>query len=208
MTETLRESASALMDNESTELELRRLQRDGASEGTDNWLSRQYATRDLIQNRAHQTCPDAVKSAIFAALEAEPAHRERRAAGAPAWVRPFTGLAVAASVCAAVLVGVGGANMVDTSLTGETGLVSATVQPAAPISGLGQARVIAAGQTGVVNVAYGPSTSPVATAAFEDANALAARRLYRYLQQHSEGAALNGSQGMMPMARVVNVEAR
>ena len=105
--------------------------------------------------------------------------------------RPLASFAVAASVFAVVLVG--------------SQFVGGGAGPADPVA------ADRASPTGMVNtlggsaVRAGYATTPLQRAApvpASDYNAIARERLERYMLQHTEEAALNAPQGMMPYARV------
>jgi sigma-E factor negative regulatory protein RseA len=204
MTEALREAASAFMDGESSELEYRRVLRDVADDGTRTWLVRQYAVRAVLRDRVERVCPTPVQDAVLAALAREPELSGRSqvtpavASGLPGWLKPVAGFAVAASVCAAVVLGSG-----VLSNGSPAGSVEMAERGAAPLPALGTSAVTRVGGSGqLMTVGFGPATARTALGDSAQSNAAAAERLRYYLVQHADRASINVSQGLMPLARV------
>lgn len=200
MNEQLRESLSSLMDGEASEQDIERvLESLQNPEVRSAWRNYNLARWGLGGGVGPGS--EELTGRIMAALDAEPAHSLQPRDEAPAEIRPvgawhrfsrpLASFAVAASVFAVVLVG--------SQFVGE---------------GAGQADPVAADRTsptGMVNtlggaaVRAGYATPPVqrmAPAPASDYNAIARERLQRYMLQHTEEAALNAPQGMMPYARV------
>ena len=200
MNEALRESASAFLDGEQSELELQRLLKGKDSDSARDWISRQYAVRAVIRNDRDTLSPVALQGNIFDALAAEPAHSTQAGArGAmPGWMRPVAGFAVAASVCAAVVFGVSGARL-DAIQSSEPAIAEAK-QPLAELPSSPRFNTFNDGN--LRTVGFG-DVAPVSLRE-SSVNAQTAERLNFYLRQHAERASLNSSQGMLPMARVVD----
>ena len=92
-----RESLSALLDGEASELESRRLLRDMTDEDAA-CLARWQLVSDLMQGHQAKPVPESFNARLMTALE-----EERH--GRPAWMHPVASLAVAASVAVATVVG-------------------------------------------------------------------------------------------------------
>lgn len=200
MNEQLRESLSSLMDGEASEQDIERvldnLQDPAVRSAWQNFNMARWSLSGGIGPGSEE-----LTGRIMSAVDAEPAYSLQPQGDAPleikpvgAWhrfSRPLASFAVAASVFAVVLVGsqfvgdgAGQADPVTADRTSPTGMVNT----------LGGAAVRA-----------GYATQPVqrvAPAPISDYNAIARERLQRYMLQHTEEAALNAPQGMMPYARV------
>lgn len=105
--EMLKESISALMDNQASELELRRIlkQLPEDPELAATWRRYQLASHLLHRSETALLKVD-LSSAISSAIEAEGAHSVVIQKTAAPWLRWATKSAVAASVALAVLIGV------------------------------------------------------------------------------------------------------
>ena len=99
MSKDIRESLSALMDGEASELELRRLLREDSGEVSELW-SRFHRQRSALHNEREFASMD-VSAGVRAALADELPHRQ---SALGQWRRPLGGLAVAASVAIIVAV--------------------------------------------------------------------------------------------------------
>ena len=197
MSEQMRESLSALMDDEANELEVQLVlsQIDSDEDLRCTWV-RYNIARDALSAQ-HFSLPSAdisagVREAI--AVESVPSSggslRERL-------LRPVASLAVAASVAATVVIG---------------GQQIASISGAAPYDG--QAVAASASPVGLVNslgattvrASYGTRPIPVLQPATRTAyRELARQRMEKYMQEHAEHAALNSPQGLIPFARVPEI---
>ena len=199
MSEKLRESLSALMDDEANELELQRLLKQVGDdpELRQTWV-RYSAVRSVVSGQ--QTAlhgldiSGSVRHAI--ASDSEPA-RGQADSGFKRFLRPVASFAVAASVAATVVIGgqqlaqVGG---VDPLGGGQS--LAAGVSPVGMINSLGASPVQASYGAAI------PVLKPATRRAYDE---LAQRRLHRYMQLHAEQAALNTPQGLLPYARVSQI---
>jgi len=198
MSEKLQESLSALMDGEANELELQRLLASSDNEDLRATWSRFNLVRGVTSGLDLAPIPGVDKGSDFAA-------RVRVAVGVDAggqtshWERvkrPFTSLAVAASVAAAVVVGGIQINGAD-SVAGSAA-VAANVSPVGFVNSPGATPV---------NASFGTQRLPkhVATSAqqYQD---LARKQMNRYMRQHAEQAALNSPQGLVPFVRASYTE--
>lgn len=196
MSNDLRESLSALMDGEVSELELRRILKD-ADAGAQAYWGRLHTQRSAMRGEPHFAALD-ISASVSAAIAREGAHSAKPVLE---WRKPLAGFAVAASVAALVVFGLGG----------NSG------QPSAPLVAGGQAPV-AAQEGGRVYLASPQASTGAVTASVSSAPGSVPRyqhvddqqsreRFERFLQQHTERAALNNGQGMVTYARLVSHEA-
>jgi sigma-E factor negative regulatory protein RseA len=202
MSERMRESLSALMDDEANELELERVL---ANIGSDDEL-RQAWTRYHLAGDAATGQPLAhidrdiskqVQAAIGAGISlddtgTESGFRQRV-------LRPLTSFAVAASVAATVVIG--GQQLAQVGAVGPHGgdqTVAASASPVGLVNSLGAT---------TVQASYGTQSIPVLQPATRTAyQELARQRMGRYMQEHAEHAALNSPQGLIPFARVPRIK--
>lgn len=197
MTEQLRESLSALMDDEANELELRRLlgQLGEDEELRQTWI-RYNLARSVISGQPVGRVSMDISQQVSAAVAEE---------GAPAsgvWqrmTRPLASFAVAASVMTVVVLG--GQQLYQAS--------APDAGAAAPVAATGVSAVGFVNSLGAVplRASYGnqamPELEPAARTAYRE---LARQRMYLYMQEHAEHAALNSPQGLIPFARVPHIE--
>ena len=197
MTEQLRESLSALMDDEANELELQRLlgQLGEGEELRQTWI-RYNLARSVISGQPVGRLSMDISQQVSAAIAAE---------GAPAsgvWqrmTRPLASFAVAASVMTVVVFG--GQQLFQ---AGEPDTGAAVPVAATGVSAVGFVNSLGAVP---MRASYGnqamPELEPAARTAYRE---LARQRMYFYMQEHAEHAALNSPQGLIPFARVPHIE--
>lgn len=199
--QTLQESLSALLDNETDELELRRLlavSDDGAMRAT--WARYQVARAVLHKDLLLPHLDLAAKVSAALAEDAAPA-----LAAPPVTARrlPWAGLgrvAVAASVTVAVLAGVRLYNQDDitsTQLAQNSGRSMLATQPL-------QGPAILAGYTPNAGVERGVQGNVARTAELTWQQ----QRLPAYVRQHAQQAAAAGGQTAVPYARAASLDAR
>lgn len=203
MSEQIRESVSALMDGEANELELERLlNQSQQSDVRSSWIRYQLASQAMRGDHGAHNLD--ISAAVMAAIEAEDAavdiadvaRRHRFSIGEV--LKPVASLAVAASVFAAVLVG--------SQLYGLAGAERGTdsaQQIATRNSPVGMVNTIGGA---AVNANYGaPAMKSGRRSQHAEYNRLARKQLQRYLLPHTDEAALNAPQGMMPYARLATL---
>lgn len=197
MTEQLRESLSALMDDEANELELERvLSRIGQDGELRNTWVRYQAVRAAASGQAVPSMDWDISTGVMAAIAEQTNPVSAR------WqrmLRPLGGLAVAASVAAVVVVG--GQQWYQTAQTAPALASQSAPAPALGfVNTLGGAPVQASlgGNSGAES-----ELTPAARTAYHE---LARQRMLMYSQQHAEQAALNTPQGLIPYARVPHIE--
>lgn len=191
--EALKESLSAVMDNEADELELRRVL--GASDDAElraSW-SRYQIARAVMHQELLEPRLD-IAAAVSAALanDGEPLARER--VRGP-W-RTVARLAVAASVTVAVLVGV---RLYNQDEIASTQLAQQAVQPAL-IGTQVQGPAMLAG--------FSAAGEQSAVALEESRSSWYRQRLPSYLRQHAQQAAMSAGEGALPYARAASLENR
>lgn len=197
MSEKLRESLSALMDDEANELELERVlsQIDQDEDLRQAW-SRFNSTRVVLAGQQTGLVQIDISRRVNAAL-----FEEQSATTSGRWqrmLRPVASFAVAASVAATVVVG--GQQLVQFSGgdSATTQALASGVSPIGFVNSLG-ARPL---QASYGNTSAVPALSPATRTAYAE---LARQRMKAYSQEHAEHAALNTPQGLIPFARVPQI---
>lgn len=192
--EALQESLSALMDNETDELELRRvLAASGEGEVRATWARYQVARavmhKELLEPRLD------LAAAVSAAFADEPA-----LAGSKPRL-PWRGLgrlAVAASVTVAVLAGVRMYNQDDLATTQLAQRDALPLLQARPLQG---PAVLAGYTTNSVVVPQGQGVT-------DAQQRWQQQHLPAYVRQHAQQAAFIGTQSALPYARAASLEGR
>ena len=195
MSEKMRESLSALMDNEANELELQRVLKQVGEDAElrQAWV-RYNAARTAMTGQATQQISLDISARVSAAIreEARPGLRDRL-------LRPVASFAVAASVAATVVIG--GQQLAQISSAedpyGSQAVATGVASPVGLVNTLGAMPVQASYGTQPV-----PVLQPTTGTAYQK---LARQRLDKYMQEHAEHAALNSPQGLMPFARVPEI---
>ncbi len=254
MSENLRQSLSALMDGEADELEVRRLlgelDKSGSGQGDTgqgeelrgSWSRYQRARSVMKNDHATSFSHIDLSQGLVAAIEQEPglatvqARGEQTPTGSlPAWLKPISGMAIAASVA---MITVFGVSQYQTLAPGQampsasTSVASVAQQPSAQLTNPSRLAAVSPASTSPTTRAVSPRTPSAGRllqlggeryampASYSSekvslsegiqqaqTNQLIARqRLDAYLLRHAEHAALNNSQGMMPLARVARFE--
>lgn len=200
MSETLRESLSALLDGEANELEFERVlsRISGDEELRTAWV-RYNLARDCLAGHRVQRLDVDISTAVSAAIGSD--QRTRKAADRASlpqrlW-RPVASFAVAASVAATVVIGGQQLAQVSERDPYEGPLVASGVSAVGMLNSLGATPV---------NASYGTRAVPVLEPATRTAyRRLADQRMQRYVQEHAEHAALNSPQGLIPFARIQDI---
>jgi sigma-E factor negative regulatory protein RseA len=196
MNERMRESLSALLDDEANELELERiLSQIGDDDDLRQTWVRYNATRATVSGHpvAHMGLDISTQVRLAIAEHNVPAGGLGRRL-----LRPLASLAVAASVAATVVIGgqqlaqIGGADAYSNSQS-----LAASASPVGMLNSLGAT---------TVQASYGTRSIPVLQPATRTAyQELARQRMQKYMQEHAEHAALNSPQGLIPFARVPQI---
>lgn len=186
MSKNLRESLSALMDGEASELEVRRLLRENDDSLTALW-GRFHRQRGALRDETGFADLD-VSASVRRALAAERPHR--RLLGD--WRKPLAGIAVAASVASVVVFGLGG----------PPGEQATTLADIAVEQG---GRVYLAAPTAPASGAVAANTAAGAVPAeLQMSDQQSRQRFEKLLRQHTEHAAFNSGQGMVSHARLAS----
>jgi sigma-E factor negative regulatory protein RseA len=201
MSETMRESLSALLDDEANELEIERIlsKITEDAELRQTWV-RYSAVRSVVSGQQTALHGLDISGSVRQAIAADDERAGDQADGGfKRFLRPVASFAVAASVAATVVIGgqqlaqVGGA---DPQGGGQS--LAAGVSPVGMINSLGASPVQASFGTRSV-----PVLQPAAGTAYQE---LARQRMQQYMQEHAEHAALNSPHGLIPFARVSRIE--
>lgn len=200
MNDKLRESLSALMDNEANEIELARI----LANSDDDVLRQTWSRYHLIgtvqrgESLGPVPVPGDFAAQVSAVISVEGAAKTHSARGIQGVLRPLVSFAVAASVAAVVVVGGQQLNSLDADNTDVPTALAGNVSPVGMVNTLGATPV---------NASYGtqplPSRQQANQQLYRD---LAGKQLQRYLPQHAQQAALNSPQGLVPYARAYWVE--
>lgn len=196
MSEQLRESLSALMDDEANELELQRLlkQLGDDSELRSTWV-RYNAARSAINGHEVSHLQLDISSRVREAIDSAPAPEQQSLR--QRLLRPVASFAVAASVAATVVMGGQQLAQVSEQDPYGAGTVASGASPVGLVNSLGATTVRASYGTEAV-----PVLQPAARTAYKE---LARQRMEMYMQEHAEHAALNSPHGLIPFARVPEI---
>jgi len=201
MTERMRESISALLDDEANELELERVLSQIADdeELRQSWV-RYNAVRASISGQHVAQINVDISHRVRSAIAAE----QGDAVGSGAnrslkerLMRPVASLAVAASVAATVVIGGQQLAQIGGSSYGDDQALAAAASPVGLVNSFGASSVRASYGTQAI-----PVLQPATRTAYQE---LARQRMNRYIQEHAEHAALNSPQGLIPFARVPQI---
>ncbi|WP_373185480.1 RseA family anti-sigma factor [Halopseudomonas sp.] len=197
--ESLRESLSALMDNEADELEVRRVLKASGDDSSlrSDWARLQTA-RALMHKEPWQGNVD-LSAGIAAAIANDPDPAAAVAKTSSVW-QGVGRLAVAASVTVAVLVGV---NMFqEDQSAGNSGMV-AEQAPAPPVTLPGAS----AAQPGAVLAGY-PQTGAAMQESQQAPSEWQEQRIGKYLREHAGQSNGQVTPHLLPSARAASLEGR
>ena len=195
------EQLSAFTDNALDEKELKNFMQDlkRSPVADAEQLQRYQIMRDVMKDELDQTSFMDISASVHRMLEqedelyTEPVKAKSASIiNLSAWMRPLSGLAIAASVAMFTVVSV---RMVSTDSNETTQPVVAETQVTTPIK-----QVIPVNQDLLQQIRV------VSTAEPEQANRLREQQLREYMMNHSEYAGQSTIQGMMPYARVVSFD--
>lgn len=197
MSEQLRESLSALMDDEANELEIERVltRIESDAEMRATWI-RYHRVRDALAGRDSGLDTLDISAGVMAAISAGPEVPQR--GPLDRLLRPLASFAVAASVAATVIFG--GQQLAQ---LGDLDQEAGRTAYASGVSPVGMINAVGATP---MRASFGTRPVPVLQPATNQAyGELARQRLKQYSQQHAEHAALNTPQGLIPFARVPRI---
>ena len=195
MSESIRESLSALLDDEANELEIERVltRMAGDPELRQAWV-RYNVVRTVAAGQTPTHLELDISSGVRAALDGE---NRGTAALKQRFMRPLASMAVAASVAATVVFG--GQQLAQLEAERYDGqAIASSISPVGMVNSLGATSVQASYGTRAV-----PELQPATHTAYQK---LARQRLQKYMQEHAEHAALNTPNGLVPFARVPRIQ--
>ena len=195
MSEMMRETLSALMDDEANELEVERVL---ARVAGDPELRQAWVRYNMVRTVTGGQHPAYPGLDVSARVREELAGEGRGIAGLrQRWLRPLASMAVAASVAATVVLG--GQQLAQLESSGQDSqAIASSVSPVGMVNSLGATSVQASYGTQSV-----PVLQPATRTAYQE---LAKQRLQKYMQAHAEQAALNSPGGLVPFARVPRIQ--
>lgn len=201
--ESLRETMSALMDDEAEQLELRRVLHASEEdvEVRRTWERYQLA-RSVMHKEAWQLDVD-LSAGIAAAIADEPVQEEAAPVRSSRWKLQLGRVAVAASVTVAVLVGVRMVNH-DTGQEAHVATVERSVPAVANVASATPA-VTGSARPGAVLAGFssladqGEQSKPVGPSAWQE------QRIGSYLRRHAESSA-QAAPNPVPYARAASLE--
>lgn len=203
MSEKMRESLSALMDDEANELEMERvLANIGRDEELRRSWSRYHAARDVAVGNV---APAFLELDISRRVQAVVTQQRGAKRSAPAirrrLARPLGSFAIAASVAAAVVVG--GQQIAMLNQGNPAGAASA-VADSGPSGRVFDMDGFSTPYTASLKI--GSNSTTLQSTTPQGYRNLARNRSGRYMQEHAEQAALNSPQGIVPFARVPRIQ--
>lgn len=203
MSERMRESLSALLDDEANELELERVLKhiaddDGLRQTWVRYNLVRSATAGQLNDHSNQHLGMDISAGVRAAID-----DDSRAAGSRDSLRnrlfkPLASVAVAASVAATVVIGGQQLAQMGGNSFEASQAVASSASPVGLLNSLGATPVRASFGTQPM-----PVLQPATRTAYQE---LARQRMQTYMQEHAEHAALNSPQGLIPFARVPNIK--
>lgn len=201
--ESLRESLSALMDDEAEQLEVRRALLAGEQDPEVRRSWERYQLARSVMHKEPWYADVDLSSGIAAALADEPALKVRPASASTPWKTRLSRVAVAASVTVAVLVGVRMVSQdpaVDNSMASvERGVpaISTVSAPAVPAAPVGAGAILAGFSSHADQQQRSqPSSEP---------SIWQKQRVADYLRQHAENN-MQAAPQLVPQARAASLE--
>jgi sigma-E factor negative regulatory protein RseA len=195
MSESMRESLSALMDDEANELEVERVL---ARIADDADLRQAWVRYNVVHSVAVGQPPTHLELDISSQVRAAVAGENRGVSGIrQRIIRPLASMAVAASVAATVVLG--GQQLAQLEAESyDAQAIASSVSPVGMVNSLGATSVQASYGTRTM-----PELQPATRKAYQQ---LARQRMHKYMQEHAEHAALNTPNGLVPFARVPRIQ--
>lgn len=201
MSERMRESLSALLDDESNELELERiLSRVAEDQDLRQTWVRYNAVRSVSAGQHLAFHKLDISAQVRQAIADEGGDTARRNTSGfrQRFLRPVASVAVAASVAATVVIGGQQLAQIGAGSRGDSQAIASSASPVGMVNSLGATSVQAS---------YGTRTIPVLQPATRTAyQELARQRMEKFMQEHAEHAALNSPNGLVPFARVPRIQ--
>ncbi|MCB1700711.1 MAG: sigma-E factor negative regulatory protein [Pseudomonadales bacterium] len=190
MSEAMRESLSALLDDEANELEMQRVL---ARIADDPELRQVWVRYNMVRTLTGGQTPAHPDLDISAQVREAIGGKSAGVGLRHRLLKPLASVAVAASVAVTVVLGGQQLAQLDADSYNSQAIAS-SVSPVGMVNSLGATSVQASyGTQGVVEL------EPATGTAYQE---LARQRLQKYMQEHAEHAALNSPNGLVPFARV------
>ena len=185
----LKESLSALMDDEANELELQRVLKATAEDDElrNSW-ERYHLARGAMCNEAPERTMD-LSASISAAIAQEPNHRQSGGA-----LKTLGRVAIAASVTLAIVIGVQQVN--------QPGAIGNGPQIAETGNSVNSLPSQFSGPIPTAPVGYGELVVEPPAELDEASKKELEERLNELLKSHTDDASLNNGQGLLPRARL------
>ena len=206
MTETRKESLSALIDGEASEIEVHRLVREFRTDGslTRSWAAYQHIRTTVQSDRGQPALGPVRHEALFQritdAIDLEEAHeRDSSTLSRSGSHKGIVGgsLALAASLVVAVFIGVSGNHTETGTPVAQTGSTGAPATVALTPQAVQSSPSVTYAST------TSPSTSPVAAAPeLIELDEEKQRRLRAYLNQHDRMARMNSNRQLVNYTEV------
>ena len=201
MSERMRESLSALLDDESNELELERILSQIANEDElrQTWV-RYNMVRSVVAGQDLACRKLDISAQVRGAISSEggSATSGKASRFRERLLRPVASFAVAASVATTVVIGGQQLAQLESGSGSQSQAVASSVSPVGMVNSLGATSVQAS---------YGAQSIPVLQPATRSAyQELARQRMEKFMQEHAEHAALNTPNGLVPFARVPHIQ--
>ena len=199
--ESLRESLSALMDDEAEQLEVRRVLHAGEQDAEirHSWDRYQLA-RSIMHKEPWYTDVD-LSSGIAAALAEEPVLKPASAPVASRWKTQLGRFAVAASVTVAVLIGVRMVNQ-DPAADNTMAAVERGVPAVSTASAPAASAPVGAG---AILAGFSSHADQQPSLPVNEPSVWQKQRVADYLRQHAENNMQSAPQ-MVPLARAASLE--
>ena len=195
MSESMRESLSALMDDEANELEVQRVLTHIAS---DPQLRQTWVRYNLVRSVSAGQLSAHIELDISERLrEALAGQEPAGAALRQRLLKPLASFAVAASVAITVVLGGQQLAQLDAGKN-DAQIIASSGSPVGLVNSFGASSVQASYGTQSV-----PELQPAVRKAYQE---LARQRMEKYMQEHVEHAALNSPAGLVPFARVPRLQ--
>ena len=197
MSERLRESLSAMLDDEANELEIQRVIKAMGEdrELRETWQRYQLARGAVTAGQFQQLD---ISGRVSAAIDS--ADARQAVSFGQKLRRPLASFAVAASVAATVVIG--GQQLAQMNGEDPYGAEMAATGGVSPVGLINSFAGVPVRASYGTEAVAAPMMQPTTRSAYEE---LARQRMQAYLQEHAEHAALNSPQGLIPFARVPEI---
>jgi sigma-E factor negative regulatory protein RseA len=199
MSDKLRESISALVDGEASEMDLHRVLKASETEDSVRQSWRHYqAISAVIKNEQHSLLQIDISAGVKLAI----ADDKKTVGGRISeMLKPMMSVAVAATVTVAILTGT-------QIYQGANGVGNASLNEVATTENFNSSAPVIAGQFNNLAIPASVSTDVYAKPSQAQldkrvyADAVAEQRLHSYIYRHVENSSLSTGSGVMPFARV------